>query len=388
MKISSRRSFLGKLSAAALVGRGRIVPRLLASTPGSLLFAGVYTEKNSASRGIYAYRWDADNGKLDPLGLAGATVNPSFMTLSPDRQHLYAVNEIDDYEGGKSGSVSAFTVEGDSGRLKLRNVVASGGAGPCNISTDFSGRAVFAANYSSGSAASFHVGHGGALSKAVSQFQYQGHGPNDRQEGPHTHCTTVSPDNRYVVVNDLGLDRIMVYRLDPATARLTPNEPAYYEALPGSGPRSFTFHPTAKWAYSVNEIANTVDALAWDAARGTLTRFQNTSTLPEGFKGLSTAATVVVDAGGRYLYVSNRGDDSVVVFAINDGEGTLKQIQRVSCGGKTPRHFALDPGNQWLLVANQNSGNIVVFARNTRSGKLETTGREYALSSPVCLLFR
>jgi 6-phosphogluconolactonase len=191
-----------------------------------------------------------------------------------------------------------------------------------------------------------------------------------------------------VLVNDLGLDRISVYRLDPLTAALTPNDPPFYQALPGSGPRSFAFHPSGKWAYSLNEIANTVDVLEWDAARGVLTRLQNISTLPEGFHGTNTTATVAVDSSGRFVYASNRGDNSIVVFSIDDSDGKLKPAQHMDCGGKTPRHFALDPGNEWLLVANEDSSNIVVFARNTRSGLLTPTGREYAVSHPVCIVFR
>ena len=390
MGISSRRSFLVQLSAVAIAGRVGSARGLWASTPSNLVFAGVYTDnKGSTSRGIYAFRWDPDEGTLAPLGLAVATPNPSFLTLSPDRRHLYAVNELDSFQGQKTGSVSSFAVEGDSGKLKPINMVSSMGTGPCNIAVDYTGKAVFTANYGSGSAASFRVLHGGKLSKAVSMFQYSGHVANpERQADPHAHCTTVSPDNRYVLVNDLGLDRISVYHLDPLTARLTPNDPAFYEALPGSGPRSFTFHPNGRWAYSLNEIANTVDALTWDGERGALTRVQNISTLPEGFSGPNTAATVAVDSAGRFLYTSNRGDDSVAVFAISDHDGTLKPVQHVPCGGKEPRHFALDPGNQWLLVANQDSSNIVVFSRNARSGHLTPTGREYPLSFPVCILFR
>jgi 6-phosphogluconolactonase len=272
--------------------------------------------------------------------------------------------------------------------LRPINVVASTGGGPCNVAVDYTGKAVFVANYDGGSAASFRVLPGGGLSKAVSSFQYTGHGADpERQANPHTHCTTVSRDNRYVLVNDLGLDRVSVYQLNPRTAQLTANTPPWYEALPGSGPRSFAFHPSGRWAYSLNEIASTLDVLAWDSERGTLTRIQNISTLAEGFKSSNTAATVAVDSEGRFVYASNRGDNSVAVFSIDDREGTLKAIQHVDCGGKTPRHFALDPGNQWLLVANQDSSNIVVFARNPRSGLLTPTGN-HPLSSPVCLVFR
>jgi 6-phosphogluconolactonase len=381
MENSSRRSFLAKLSALALSAR---TPGW-AATPSGLIFAGTYTDKGT-SRGIYGFRWDADAGTLTPLGLAAATVNPSFLALSLDRRHLYAVNEVDAYHGEKSGSISSFAVAGD--KLRPINVVASMGGGPANVAVDYMGKAVFVANYGGGSAASFRVLPGGGLSKAISSFQYTGHGADpQRQAAPHTHCTTVSRDNRYVLVNDLGLDRVSVYHLDPRTAQLTANTPPWYEALPGSGPRSFAFHPNGRWAYSLNEIASTLDALAWDSERGTLTRIQNISTLSEGFKSSSTAATVAVDSEGRFVYASNRGENSIAVFSIDDREGTLKAIQHVDCGGKTPRHFALDPGYQWLLVANQDSSNIVVLARNTRSGLLTPTGNQYPLSSPVCLVF-
>jgi 6-phosphogluconolactonase len=384
MEHSSRRSFLAQLSALALAAR----TRSWASEPTGLIFVGTYTnDKGSTSRGIYAFRWDADEGTLAPLGLAGAIVNPSFLTLSPDRRYLYAVNEVDQYRGQSSGSVTSFAVK--EGTLKAINTVSSGGGGPCKITVDLTGKAAFAANYDGGSAASFRVLPNGGLSRAVSRFQYSGHGADpQRQAAPHTHCTTVSPDNRYVLVNDLGLDRISVYHLDPLTAALTPNDPPFYEALPGSGPRSFAFHPSGKWAYSLNEIANTVDVLAWDAERGALTRLQNISTLPEGFNGSNTTATVAVDSSGRFVYASNRGDNSIAVFSIDDRDGKLKPVQHMDCGGKTPRHFALDPGNEWLLVANEDSSNIFVFARNTRSGLLTPTGKEYPVSHPVCIVFR
>src|SRR5271156_1942880 len=316
MKYSSRRSFLAKLSALALASQ----VRSWASQPATLLYAGTYTnDKGSTSQGIYAFRWDPDEGTLELEGLAAATVNPSFLPLSPYRGLLYAVNEVDEYRGSKTGSVTSFAVERDPAKLKAINTVPSAGGGPCKITVDFSGKAAFVANYDGGSSASFRILKNGALSQPVSTFQYTGHGADpERQAAPHTHCTTVSADNRYVLVNDLGLDRISVYHLDPSTAQLTANDPPFYQALPGSGPRSFAFHPSGKWAYSLNEIANTVDALAWDAERGVLTRLQNISTLPEGFNGSNTTATVAVDSAGRFLYASNRGDNSIAVFSIND----------------------------------------------------------------------
>ena len=373
MEHSSRRSFLQRLSATILASR----VQGWAGTSSALIFAGTYTKsRGSTSQGIYAFRWDADSGTLALIGLVADTVNPSFLALSPDRRKLYAVNEVDEFHQEKSGSVTAFKIEGASGKLKPINTVASGGGSPCKVAVDFSGKAAFVANYSGGSAASFRVMRNGGLSKAVSKFQYSGHGADPkRQAEPHAHCTTVSPDNRYVLINDLGLDRISVYHLDPETARLTANDPPFYEALPGSGPRSFTFHPNGKWAYSLNEIASTVDTLAWDSERGKLTRLQNISTLPEGFSGSNAAAAVVVDASGRFLYASNRGDNSLAAFSIDDRAGTLEPLQHMDCAGKTPRFFTLDPGNQWLLVANQDSSDIVVFARDPHSGLLQPTGR-------------
>jgi 6-phosphogluconolactonase len=389
MNYSSRRSFLAKLPAVALAARTRSWAR----EPGGLIFAASYIKDNTkdqptAGQGIYAFRWDADAGTMEPLGLAAATRSPTFLTLAPNRRHLYAVNMLDEFHGQKSGAITSFAVDGASGRLKTINTVSSGGGMPCKITLDRTGKAAFVANYGGGSAASFQVLKSGALSKAISRFQYSGHGPDPkRQTTPHAHCTTVSPDNRYLLVNDLGLDRICVYRLDPTAARLTPNDPLFYQALPGSGPRSFVFHPSAKWAYSLNEMANTIDALTWDAEQGTLTRLQSISTLPDGFTGKSTAATVAIDSAGRFLYASNRGDNSLAVFSISDREGTLKAVQHVDSGGKIPRHFALDPGNQWLLVGNQDSSNLVVFARNPRSGLLTPTGSQYPVSFPVCLVF-
>jgi len=384
MEDSSRRSFLAQLSALALAAR----TRSWAGEANGLIFVGTYTDdRGSRSRGIYAFRWDADEGTLAPLGLAGATVNPSFLALSPDRRYLYAVNDVDQFRGKNSGSVTSFAVRESS--LKAINTVSSGGGGPSKITVDFTGKAAFVANFDGGSSASFRVLRNGGLSRAVSRLPYSGHGADpQRQATPHTHCTTVSPNNRYVLVSDLGLDRILVYHLDPFTATLIPSDPPFYQALPGSGPRSFAFHPTGRWAYSLNEIANTVDVLSWDADRGMLTRLQSISTLLEGFNGSNATATVAVDSSGRFLYASNRGDNSIAVFSIDDREGKLKPLQRMDCGGKTPRHFALDPGNEWLLVANQDSSNIVVFARNTRSGLLIPTGREYPVSHPACIVFR
>lgn len=384
MKNLTRRSFLVGISAVPLAGR-----LTWASTAHPThLFAGTYTShKGNTSKGIYSFRWDASSGTLSPLGLAAEAADPAFLALSPDCRRLYAANEINQYKGEKTGSVSAFSVDPLSGKLTLKNIVSSGGPGPANISVDHTGHVVFAANYSGGSLTSYRVLSNGGLSDPVSNFHFSGHGVNPRQDASHIHCATPSPENRYVLVNDLGLDRILVYHVNADTAVLTPNDPPYYTAIPGSGPRGLAFHPNARWAYSINELGNTIDALAWDATAGTLTRFQNISTLPAGFTGFSTAATVVIDAAGRYLYASNRYSDTIAAFSINRESGRLTLLQHISAGGKLPRHFTLDPTNRWLLVANQDSSNIVVLARNPKTGMLASTNREVSVGSPVCLVF-
>jgi 6-phosphogluconolactonase len=381
----SRRSLL---AAAIITPEAAMRSPLFAQTSASgyLLYVGTYTEHSS--KGIYAYRFQTKSGELIPLGLVAEAANPTFLATSANRRFLYAVNEVANYKDTKSGLVSGYSIDHLNGKLEPINSVASAGSGPCHLAVDETGSALFVANYGSGSAASFQLGVHGHISAAVSQFQFSGHSADKaRQEGPHTHCTTVSPDNRYVLVNDLGLDQVLVFHLDPATAKLTPNDPPFWSAKPGSGPRHLAFHPNGRWAYSINEMASTIDALAWDGNTGTLTRIQSISTLPADFHGESTCAEVAVDKTGRFVYGSNRGHDSIAVFAVNEKDGTLKSVEYSPTGGKEPRHFTLDPDGRWLLVGNQNSGTIAVFHRDQGSGKLIPAGKTYEIDSAVCLLF-
>ncbi|MHB8302893.1 MAG: lactonase family protein [Acidobacteriaceae bacterium] len=374
----TRRSFLSGL--ATLPFAERVLWSL--DTPRRHILVGTYTEKGS--KGIYSYRWNSASGELAEMGLAAATPEPSFLALSPGRKGVYAVNEI---QGGRSGTVSAFSI-GASAKLSALNVVPSGGAGPCNVTTDHTGQALFVANYDSGSLASFQILPDRSLSGPVANIFYKGHSVDPaRQREAHTHCTTVSPDNRYLLVNDLGMDRIMVYKFDPKTAKPIANGPPFYSAIPGSGPRNLTFHPNGRWAYSVQEMGSTVDGLNWDAAGGILTRFQDISTLAKGDPTPSKAATVAVHPNGHTLYASNRGQDSIAVFTIDRKNGTLTPVQHISCGGKTPRHFAVDPTGKWMVIANQDSANLVVLQCNVHTGRLTATGRQYPLDSPVCVVF-
>lgn len=378
MKRFTRRAFVLGIAIGAFASRF-----LRASEKvGQLIFIGTYTKKSS--RGIYAYRWSPQSGEMTEIGLAAETPNPSFLALAPGHKDLYAVNE----NGSRPGTVSGFLIAPLSGKLRPKNTVPSGGSGPAHLTTDHTDHVLFVANYNSGSVSSYQILSDGNLSEPVSDIYFPGGSVNpERQKTAHTHCTTVSPDNRYLLVNDLGLDRIMVYHFDPKTAKLTPNEPPFYSAIPGSGPRNLTFHPNGRWAYSINEIVSTLDCLNWDPSKGTLTRFQNISTLPMDHESPTDAATVAVHPNGRFLYASNRGDDSITAFSIDPGNGRLTLIQRISCEGNSPRHFAVDPGGKWLIVANQDSANIVVLRCNPHTGKLSATGRQYPLDSPVCVIF-
>jgi len=390
--MSTRRRFLAGLALSPFVASSSWAK---AGGGGELLFVGTGT--STGSKGIYAYQFDSTHGDLKPLGLAAEAPSPSFLALSPDGKFLFAVNEIDSYQGapnysGKTGAVSSYTIDKTAGKLTLINTVASDGGGPCHLSTDHTGRVLLVANYTGGSAASFQIDADGRLSEAVSVFRYESHGAGpgqdkERQEASHAHHATASPNNRFVYINDLGLDCIHIYQLDAATAKLTPNDPAEWKAAPGSGPRVLRFHPSGRWAYCVNELASTVDLLGWDPATGTLTLIEKTSFLPPDFKGISRAAEIIFDAKGKFAYVANRDNDFLVTFKIDEGTGKLSSARRSPCGGKIPRHIALDPSEDWILVANQDSQLIAVFRRNPKTGELASTGGSFPIQSPQCLVF-
>ena len=351
-----------------------------------LLLVGTQTAETS--KGIYAYAFDSSTGELTQIGLAAEADNPTFLTLAPDKRTVFVANEVDHYDGKSSGAVSSYTLDRVRARLTKVNESATGGGGTCHVAVDHTGRCVFAANYGGGSAASFAAGPGGHLSEAVSFLQYTGHGPNrSRQEAPHAHRVTVSPDNRFLLVNDLGLDAIHIYRLDAATAKLTANDPAEWKASPGAGPRALQFHPNRKVAYCVTEMSSTVVVLRWDALHGTLETVQETVMRPSGFQGVTGGADIVIDRLARFAYAIDRFDNIVVTFSISPKDGTLTLLDRIPCGGKIPRHLALDPSGRWLLVANQVSDNISVLSIDPRSGKASDVDKSFPLSKPQCLVF-
>ena len=351
-------------------------------------FVYIGTNTGPKSQGIYVYKLTGATGKLTPLGLAAESNNPGFLALDPTRRHLYAVNEIGDFQGRKTGSVSAFAINHMTGKLTLLNIVDSGGGGPTHLVVDNTGKYVLVANYGAGSVALFPILPNGSLGKARVVLPHTGHSVNpERQMEPHAHSIYVSPDNRYVVSADLGTDQIYVYRFDAAKGTLEPNQPPFATVAPGSGPRHFAFDPHSRFGYVIQEMASTITAFAYDAAHGQLSSVQTVSTLPADFKGSSTCAEVEMYPNGKFLYGSNRGHDSIAVFAIDPAKGTLTPIETVATEGKTPRSFALDSTGHFLIAANQESDSLVVFRIDPSTGRLTPTGQKEVSPSPTCVLF-
>jgi 6-phosphogluconolactonase len=350
------------------------------------VYLGTYTQ--GTSKGIYLYHLDLSTGALVSAGLAAETTSPSFLAIHPGRRFLYAVGEIGDFRGKKAGAVSAFSIDPASGKLGLLNQQPSGGPGPCHVAVDRAGRNVLAANYGGGSVVCLPIGDDGRLGQAASFVQHEGHSVNPaRQKGPHAHSVNLSPDGRFAFVADLGLDKIMIYGLDAASGKLAPGNPPSAGVAPGAGPRHFAFHPGGRFAYGINELNSTVTAFAYDAQRGTLGTVQTISTLPEGFSGTNYPAEVQVHPSGKYVYGSNRGHDSLAIFAVDAETGKLAPVGHQSTQGRNPRNFGIDPTGSYLLAANQDSDNVVVFRIDSRTGRLRPTGHEASISKPVCVKF-
>ncbi len=370
---------LGVLLLLAAAGAGQ--------QPGEyFVYFGTYTR--GASKGIYVARMEAATSKLSEPELAAETENPSFLAIHPNKRFLYSVGELYGREGGEGGAVSAFAIDATTGKLTPLNKVSSRGTGPCHLVVDKTGRNLLVVNYGSGSTAVLPVKEDGSLGEASAFIQHSGSSVNPkRQQGPHAHSVNLSRDNRFAVVADLGLDQLLVYRFDAAKGTIEPNEPPFTKVNPGAGPRHFTFHPSGKFAYSINELQSTVTAFSWDAKRGVLKELQTITTLPEGFEGENYTAEVLAHPSGRFLYGSNRGHDSIAVFAVDPANGRLKALEQVSTQGKTPRNFGIDPSGSWLLAANQNSDTVVAYRIDPRTGRLTPTGQVLKVASPVCVKF-
>lgn len=356
-------------------------PRLVSSKVTKWnLYVGTYTQRES--KGIYAYRFDSSIGTLAPIGLVAETSNPSFLTVSSNQKFLYAVNE------DAQGRVSAFSIDPATARLSLLNSVSAKGSAPCHLALDRTGRWLFVANYSSGSVAMFPVGADGRLGEASTVVQHSGSSiDKQRQQAPHAHSVNVSRDNRFLLVSDLGLDKVMTYRIDKTKGALTPNEPGFAKISPGAGPRHIAFTPNERFAYVLNEMSSSVTALRFDRGRGSFEEIQTLSALPVGYSGSSSGAEIAAHPSGKFLYASNRGHDSIAVFAIDAKSGKLSLLGTEPTRGKTPRNFTIDPTGHFLLAANQNSKSISAFRIDQTSGALTFVSSVNDIPSPVSLVF-
>jgi 6-phosphogluconolactonase len=353
--------------------------------PGKFwVFVGTYTGKSS--KGIYRCQLDVTTGKLTAPELAVEAAQPSFLAIHPNHKFLYAVGEYG--KGPKNaGGLSAYSLDAKTGALKFLNQESSGGDGPCHVSVDQGGKCVLAANYGGGSVCCLPINKDGSLGAATAFIQHKGKSVDPkRQEGPHAHSINVDAKNRFAVAADLGLDKLLVYKFDAAKGTLTPNDPPAADTKPSAGPRHFAFHPGGKFAYACGELDSTVIALAWDADKGVLKPLQALSTLPKETPGNSTAE-VVVHPSGKWVYVSNRGHNSIAIFAVNEQTGELKAVGHQGKDIKVPRNFAVDPTGAYMIVANQDGDSLVLFRIDQKTGELAPTDVRVEVGRPVCVRF-
>jgi 6-phosphogluconolactonase len=351
-----------------------------------ILYIGTYTW--TGSQGIYIFEMDPASGALTAKGTAPRVESPSFLAVDPHHRYLYAVDEIETFGGEKTGAVSAFAIQAGTGALTLLNQQPSEGSGPCHVTVDREGRNVLVANYGSGSVAVIPIEKDGRLGAPTCKIQHQGSGTDPgRQEGPHAHSINLDAANHFAIAADLGLDKLLVYRFDMHKGTLAPASPPFATVAPGSGPRHFAFHPDGRTAYVINELNSTVTAFSYDAATGTLKEIQSLSTLAPGFQGTNNPAEIAVHPSGKFLYGSNRGDNSIVLYTIEPGTGKLHFASTEPTGGKNPRNFVVDPSGKFLLVANQDSDNVVIFRIDAQTGRLTPTGQTIQVPKPVCVRF-
>jgi 6-phosphogluconolactonase len=363
----------------------------------TLVYVGTYTNANGAgakSKGIYLFRLQpagdevSQNITLVPLGLAAETTNPSFLELDPTRRLLFAVNETGEFQGKPTGGVSAFSIDSASGKLTLLNQRSSMGKDPCHLLLDRTGRNLLVANYSSGTVAVLPVQADGKLGDATDVIQHVGKSVHpDRQREPHAHGVTHDPANRLVFVCDLGLDKVMIYRFDPEKGKLTPHDPPFAALKPGAGPRHMVFGRDGRFAYVINELNSTVTVFAYNPSNGALKELQTVSTLPGHWEGANTTAEIGIHPSGKFLYASNRGHNSVVLFTIDTGKGTLTWVEEQGTGGATPRHFGIEPSGKHLVIANQGSNTLLVSRIDAGNGRLKPSGIFAEAPTPVCVKF-
>ncbi len=346
-----------------------------------VVYIGTYT--GEASKGIYAFRFDDLSGALTAIGLVAETPSPSFLTASANGRFVFAVNELQSFGGAASGSVTSFAVEPATAKLIELSVQPSRGAGPCHLVLDRTGRYLAVANYGGGNFALFPVGADGRLQAATRVVDGRATAPDSAK--PLGHAVWFDAGNQFLVTADKGLDRLLVYRFDAATGQLTPNEPSAASLPTGSGPRHIAVHPNGRWLFAINELSATITIFEWNAKAGSLRAAGSAPTRPASVTG-GTTAEVAVHPNGRFVYGSNRGHDSIVVFSVGS-DGALTLVEHESTRGQTPRNFALDPSGRWLIAANQQSNTLAVFSIDQATGALSAVGGLISVASPVSVLF-
>lgn len=375
MRNLSRRDFMKTASAATL------------AASASAGFAATHRQRvfvaSGTPTGILAYDWDSTTGELTSAGVAANIPSVDWIAFSAAHEYLFAACELDSFNGKPTGEVASFSVK--NGALFPLSTQNSASKGTCQVALDHTGRTLMSADYGGGSAASFLVTDG-KLSPIVWTQHYTSHGPNpDRQESAHAHFCSYSPDNRFAYVNDLGGDMVHIYRLDAATAHLTPA--GAYRGAPGSGPRTLHFHPNGHTAYCVCEIASIVDVLEWHKANGNLTLVSRIHLLPKDYHGATRGCDTVITRDGKFVYFANRDNNFIYSFKADPSTGALTPMVRSNCGGKIPRNFTLDPTERWMLVANQDSNLLSVFARDPHTGELANEGKSFPAATPMCIVF-
>jgi 6-phosphogluconolactonase len=369
----------------------RVAPGIMGVSMAAM--AGTYTGHNS--KGIYQYRFDEKNGSLTAMGLASEVASPSFLATDREHRYLYTVSESANAAGIRGGSVSSFSIDPKTGALTFLNSMPAGGRGPTHLTLDKTGKILFVANYGDGSVASFAIEDDGSIGAMTAIRKHQGSSVDPvRQKGPHAHAVVVSPDNGFLFVPDLGLDKIFIYKIDLTKRSITPNDPAYVAVKPGLGPRHFVFGVDGKFAYAVCEMGASAVAFSYDAANGSLTPIQTISILPADFTGEDQGSEIQIDRSGRYLYTSNQGpeghsdqvDGRITVFQIDGKTGLLKQLQIAPSGGKLLRNFVLDPSGKYLLAGNLDSNSVAVFTIGN-NGEIAPTKQVVEVGSPASLLF-
>ena len=352
-----------------------------AQSTKEIMYVGTYSVRGS--EGIYVFEFDRKAGTMQPIQATSNGKSPSFLAIHPSGNYLYAVNEGAD----KTGGVSAYAIDKATGKLTFLNGQSSLGGGPCHISIDQTGQTAFVSNYGGGSLAVLPIKADGTLGEATDSVRDAGSGPNaQRQEKPHVHSATLAPDNRFVYVADLSTDKLNIFDVDVKASKVKPAQTPFASVKPGSGPRHFTFHPNGKYAYLVEELTSTVAVFSRNAKTGALTLLtDNVKTLPDDFTGQNTSADIHVDPSGKFLYQSNRGHNSLAIFAIGN-DGKLTKVGNQPTEGKTPRNFLIDPKGDYVFVAHQDSDNITIFKRDQKTGELTFTGQSVKVPAAVCII--